>query len=91
MTNGRKVLRMADQMTAEAKQATTSEDWPDWAGLAWIISTGWAGRRAERLATAMGDAWMARARKIVKALEINAEWRADRRQEQWIARVYGTH
>ena len=87
MTNKRKILKQADAMTKQAKQAVP--DLPDWAGLAWVIDPRWASCRAAAVAQAMGSEWMARAWRICKALAIAAEWNAERKYLERINAIYG--
>jgi hypothetical protein len=79
MSNRSKVLAMADAMVAEVK-ASEAFGWrvPDWAGLAWVMSPFYCSYSAE-VKRAMGEAWAARAGRVVEALRIAAEWRAEQR------------
>lgn len=82
MANIRRVMAMADAMAAEV-QATKRWPWlPDWAGLAWIISPYYCPRAGSIMAV-MGADWERRAVRVVRALEIAADWRKERETLTW--------
>lgn len=68
-SNHRKVLRMADEMADAAKSVKIDggRNIPDWAGLAWIISS-YYNTSHGKIKEAMGAEWTKRAEMIVKAL-----------------------
>ncbi len=69
-TNHRKCWRMAQVMAKECRAAMGRDAHfiPDWAGLGWIVSPFYNStlRLVDR---AMGPEWMARARRLCRALE----------------------
>ena len=84
MSNISKVRAMAETMSNEVR-AVGCWRVPDWAGLAWIMSAYYC---CDALAVQrhFGPAWVARARRLVRALAVAAEWRQEQRMalpDEW--------